>query len=118
MIQNASSDEMGSEAMQIGIFSIEVWCTIFEKEIMLLKEDQNMNTLIKSSNWQSIAQMLLNGLISINIDQSDTSIDDETDMNLFFKCNEALQFLTHIIGEQVLEITFSFVQQLLEHSEG
>lgn len=54
--------------------------------------------------------MLLNGLISINIDQSDTSIDDETDMNLFFKCNEALQFLTHIIGEQVLEITFSFVQ--------
>lgn len=78
------------DLVRVTEYFIEVWCTIFEKELELKGTGEGW---IKQSDWKSLAVMLVNSVSSTVFDEADTTIENETDMSLYFKTNEALSFL-------------------------
>lgn len=106
MVETATANQADTEMARVAEYSIEVWCTLLEKELEILKENPNAMTLIRSQDWKSLATIFFNGLTQIQFDLQDTSIDDETDMNIFFKINEVIGFLAQIVREPMLEMTF------------
>ena len=61
--------------------------------------------------------MFFNGLMINDLDSSINNIDDEMDQSISLKCSEALAFLSLIVGDPLLDMSYQYVSQLLEHSQ-
>lgn len=72
---------------------------------------------MSSSDWKGLAVMLLNSVSSTKFDEEDTLIDDETDLSLYFKTNQALSFLAQIVGDPLMDIAYQFAEQMLAHAQ-
>lgn len=65
MIETATSNRGDAEMARVAEYSIEVWCTLLEKELEILKEHPGSVTLIKSHDWKSLATIFFNGLTQV-----------------------------------------------------
>jgi hypothetical protein len=106
------------ELSKVAQYCIEIWCTLFETELEQRRSPGRTEacSIIQGDQWNELATMFLNGLMSITLDISDTQIDDETDQSISDKCCAALAFLSQLAGDGMLELTFQFVNQYLQHS--
>jgi hypothetical protein len=101
------------EGHELAAYAIEIWNTVFEEELNLAAAEAGV---LKAFDWPGLAAIFLNGLQHTGFAEGDHSVENDDDNSLALMCTTALSLLSQIVKDELLDITFSYVQQLLGHT--
>lgn len=109
-LSRAESDlEMKSAAL----FSIELWMILCESEL----EPSTKTGMVTSFNWQQVASLFFNGLQQVQSEITVDSLEDEDEQLVALKCADALNFLSQVIGDDMLDLCTQYTSALNAHLE-
>lgn len=101
------------EPVHIGNFVIEIWNQILEEEIELAKNIAvQQYDIIRTYNWKELAKLFFEGLRYTGFEESDHTIEDEDEQSISLSCSIALQLLTQVVKDEMVEVAFSYAEQI------
>jgi hypothetical protein len=112
--------EDNDDLREIAGYSIEIWNTLCEeeltnKEYCLVKQSVAQD---HQPIWKSLATLMLQGLSSTGLDlELDHSLEDDSDSSFAHHCAQGLRFVSQVIGNEMLDMTYHYVTTLLSGSK-
>lgn len=106
------------ELREIAGFSIEIWNTLCEEEISapnyaLIKSSQTQQGFI----WQSVASLMMQGLNETGFEIENHDLEDDTGNSFAIDCAQGLRFLSQVIGNDMLDMTYQYVSNMMTQGQ-
>lgn len=68
--------------------------------------------IIRTYNWKELAKLFFEGLRYTGFEESDHTIEDEDEQSISLSCSIALQLLTQVVKDEMVEVAFSYAEQI------